>query len=273
MTDTTARPVPRWRPITYGVLMVLLLFLYLGDRPQQLAFLVTAFGDLSPDQGATHEIHFLAQGVLAWVIVAAIAVQVRRPTMRIGALWVHTLGLLLAFTLLLVLADLPAEVVPILAGAIVLAALGFFAHPAALRDKLRTVAPPSVVLLALTGIAGVVWVVYAFGQFDIHAASGPQDEHHQFGHWVVMGAYGLLVPLFAAVAGLKVTGWRFPLWVAGLMSVALGIGSLAISAVSQLSTFWALLAIVWGAGFIGVGELEARQTEPAREPSASPASR
>ncbi len=266
MTEATTRPIPRWRPITYGVLMVLLLFLYLGDRPQQLAFLVTAFGDFPVGEGATHEIHFLAQGVLAWVIVASVAIQVRRPATRIGALWVHTLGLVLTFSLLLVLSDLPAEVVPILLAAIVLAVLAFVAHPAAWGDKFRLVDRPSAVLLSLAGIGAVAWLTYAAGQLSINVSSGPHDEHHQFGHWVVMAAYGLLVPLFAAVAGLKVTGWRFPLLVAGLMSIVLGVGSLAITAVSQLSTIWALAAILWGAGFIAAGELEARQSLSTRTP-------
>lgn len=271
MSDTTTRTTPRWRPILYGVLMLTLLVLYLGDRPQQLAFIVTAFGEFPVGEGASHEIHFLAQGVLAWVIVAAIAVQVRRPTTRIGALWVHTLALLLAFSLLLVLADLPAEVVPILMAAIVLAVLGFLAHPAPLSDKLRFGSRPSPVLLALAGGGAIAWVTYAAGQFSIQASSGPHDEHFTFGHWVVMAAYGLLVPLFAVLAGLKVTGWRFPLWAAGLMSVMLGVGSLAIAAVSQLTTLWSLVAIVWGGGLIVAGELEARQTQPNRTPV--PASR
>lgn len=63
------------------------------------------------------------------------------------------------------------------------------------------------------------------------------------------------------------SGWRFPLWVAGLMAAALGVGSLGITAVSQLTTLWSLVAIVWGAAFIAVGELEARQQAPHNRPA------
>jgi hypothetical protein len=37
--------------------------------------------------------------------------------------------------------------------------------------------------------------------------------------------------------------------------------------VSQLTTVWSLLAIVWGAAFIAVGELEARQRSPRHQPA------
>ena len=260
MTDMSAAPIPRWRTITFGVLLVLLLVLYLGDRPQQLGYLVSAFGDQSGGAGATHEIHRFAQGVLAWVIVAAIAAQLRRPVTQVGAAWVYGAGLMLAFTLFLALADLPAEVVPVVAAAIVVAVLGFVAHPSSWRSKFRSVAAPSPALFALVAVAAVPLVLYAVGQLSIHTSSGPDDEHHAFGHWLVMAVYALLPPLFGAVAAWKVAGWRFPLWVAGLMVAALGVGSLAITAVSQLSTGWSLLAILWGAVFIGVGELETQRS-------------
>ena len=107
-------------------------------------------------------------------------------------------------------------------------------------------------------VAAVPLAVYAVGQLRIQLGSGLGDEHFEFGHWVVMGVYGLLAPFLGAVAASKVSGWRFPLWVSGLMVAALGVASLGISAVSQLRAPWAVLAIVWGAAFIVAGEREAR---------------
>jgi hypothetical protein len=258
MTETISTRIPRWRQITFWVLMVLLLFLHLGERPEQLAFVITAFGGFPAGAGATHEMHWFAQGAFAWVIVAAVAVQLRRPAPQIGAAWVYGAGTVVAFAMILALTDLPAEVVPVLAAATVIAGIAFLAHPSAWRAKFTPVARPSRALVALAAIATVPAVIYAIGQLDIHAASGPHDEHYEFGHWVVMAVYALLVPLFGAVAAWKVSGWRFPLWAAGLMSIALGIGSLGIAAVSQLSTVWSLLAITWGVAFIVLGEREAR---------------
>jgi hypothetical protein len=257
MTGTTT-PTPRWRVISFWVLMVLLLFLHLGERPEQLGFVVTAFGGFPAGAGATHEIHLFAQGVFAWTIVAAVLAQLRRPAARIGAAWVYGVGTVVAFAMILALADLPAEVVPVVAAATVIACIAFVAHPSAWRARFAPVARPSRALFALAGLAAVPAVVYAIGQLDIHAASGPHDEHYEFGHWVVMAVYALLVPLFAAVAAWKVPGWRFPLLAAGLMGIALGIGSLGITAVSQLSTAWSALAIAWGVAFVAVGEREAR---------------
>ena len=267
MTETTTPPIPRWRMITFWVLLVVLLFLHLGERPQQLAFVVTAFGGFPAGEGATHEMHWFAQGVFVWAIVAAVLAQLRRPAAQVGAAWVYGAGTVLAFTMVLALADLPAEVVPIIAVAIVIAAIAFVAHPSSWRAKFTSVATPSRALFALAAIAAVPMVIYAIGQLDIHLSSGPHDEHYEFGHWVVMAVYALLVPLFGAVAAWKVSGWRFPLWVAGIMAAALGVGSLGITAVSQLSTLWSLLAIAWGAAFIAVGELEARQQGPRDQPA------
>jgi hypothetical protein len=273
VTETTTSPPPRWRRITFWTLLVLLLFLHLGERPEQLAFPVTAFGGFPEGAGATHELHWFAQGVFAWVIVAAVLAQLRRPSVRVGAAWVYGAGTVLAFTMILVLADLPDEVVPVVAAATVIAALAFAAHPSSWRERVTPVAPPSRALVALLAVAAVPLVGYAIGQLDVHLGSGPPDEHHEFGHWIVMAVYALLVPLFGAVAARKVPGWRFPLWAAGLMAVALGIGSLGITAVSQLSTGWAASAIGWGVAFIVVGERRALTHDGgpvARTPGSAP---
>jgi hypothetical protein len=267
MTETTTPPIPRWRMITFWVLLVVLLFLHLGDRPQQLTFIFTAFGGFPEGEGATHELHWFAQGVFAWSMVAAVAIQLRRPTAQVGAAWVYGAGTVLAFTMVLALADLPAEVVPIIAAAIVIAAIAFVAHPSSWTAKFTPIATPSRALFALAAVAAVPLVIYAVGQLEIHLGSGPSDEHYEFGHWVVMAVYAVLVPLLGAVAAWKVSGWRFPLWISGLMAAALGVGSLGITAVSQLTTFWSLLAIAWGAAFIAVGELEARQQGPRDQPA------
>ena len=120
MTEATAH-APRWRLITFWALMVLLLFLHLGERPEQLGFIVTAFAGFPEGAGATHEIHWFAQSVFAWAIVAAVGVQLRRPASQVGAAWVYGAGTVVAVAMILALADLPADVVPIVAAATVIA--------------------------------------------------------------------------------------------------------------------------------------------------------
>jgi hypothetical protein len=261
MTQTLERPTteattPRWRLVAFWLLMAVLLVLHLGERPQMLAFPFVAF-----DGGdhAGHEIHMFAQGVFAWLVLAAFAVHLRRPAARIGALWSITLGTVVAFGLFAVFADLPPEVVPILVAAIAVAVLAFLAHPAPLRAKVASVDRPSPALGGLAVVAAVPLAAYAVGQLGIHLGSGPADQHYEFGHWVVMAAVAVIPIALAAVAAVKVAGWRFPLWAAGLMVATLGVASLGLSAASHLSTLWAVAAIGWGAAFVATGELEARR--------------
>jgi hypothetical protein len=264
MDESTAAPVPRWRMITFWLLMAVLLFLHAGERPESLGWLVAAFSGFPEGAGATHELHWFAISAFTWLMVAAILVNLRRPSSQVGAAWTYTLGTVLAFSVVLAMADLPPEFVPILAAAIVIAVLAFLAHPSSFRAKVTPVEPPSRPLFALVALAAVPLVLYGVGQLRVQLGSGPGDEHFEFGHWVVMGVYGLLAPALGAIAASKVSGWRFPLWASGLAVAALGVGSLGITAVSQLRTPWALLAIVWGIAFIATGEREARSRVAAR---------
>ena len=251
-------PVARWRKIVFWFLMAVLLFLHAGERPESLAWIVTAFGGFPDGAGATHEIHWFTISAFTWVMVAAILINLRRPASQVGAAWTYGLGTVLAFGLVLALADLPPDIAPVLSAALVVAVLAFLAHPSTLRAKTTPGERPSRTLAGLAAVAAVPLVVYGIGQLRIQLGSGMGDEHFEFGHWVVMGVYALLAPLIGGVAAWKVSGWRFPLWASGLMVAALGIASLGINAVSQLSTPWAVLAIVWGAAFIVAGEREAR---------------
>jgi hypothetical protein len=267
MGDVVVAPVSRWRMIAFWVLMAVLLFLQVGERPESLGWPVAAFGGFPAGEGATHELHWFAIGVYTWAMMIAILANLRRPAAHVGAAWTYTLGTVLTFVLVLALADLPVEVVPILVAAIGVAVLAFFAHPSSLRAKVTPVERPSPALFALLVLAAIPLVVYAFGQLQTHLGSGAGDEHFEFGHWVVMGVYGLLAPALGAVAASKVSGWRVPLWISGLMVAALGVGSLGISAVSQLQTPWALLAVVWGVAFVAMGERESRRSAGPVQPS------
>ena len=276
MTDTTPQPraragrTPRWRLAVFWTLLAVLLFLRFGQVPEMLIFPVTAFGDVVGEL-ATHEMHMFAMGFGAWVTVAAVLVQVRRPASQVAAAWIYTLPTVLTFGLAVALADLPAEAIPILVAAIGVAVLAFVAHPSSLRAKVTPVARPSVALLALAALAAIPLLAYAAGQLGIHLASGPGDEHWEFGHWLGMAVFATMPVAFGLLAAAKVSGWRFALWAAGLQVAALGVASLGISAVSQLPAPWALLAILWGAAFIAAGELETRRSARSAAPGRSAA--
>lgn len=246
---------PRWRLVVFWVLCALVVVGHLGERPQQLHFPITAFGD-GVEGG--HEMHFFTKGAFLWAVLAAVASSLRRPMRKVGAAWVYGLGTVVAFGGLLAFAAVPPEVTVILAVGIAVGMLAFLAHPASLRSKLIPPGRPDAVLLGLVAVAAVPLVAYAVGQLDIHAASGPADQHHEFGHWVVMAVYAVVAVLWGLGAALRLDGWRVPLWAAGLLVAGLGVASLGISAVSQLGTPWALAAVVWGGAFIATGELRSR---------------
>lgn len=107
-------------------------------------------------------------------------------------------------------------------------------------------------------LAAVPLVVYSFGQLQIHLGSGAGDEHFEFGHWVVMGC------LRPARAGDRCGG--------GEQGVRLAVPVVDVGpdgrgardrfaghhrGLTARRTPWAVLAIVWGAAFIVVGEREA----------------
>jgi hypothetical protein len=264
MTRGRAR-VPRWRSIAFWILMVLLVVLHVGDRPEVLTWIVTAVAGNPP---GGHDLHMFAQGVIMWTVIVAVGLNLRRTVQQVGAAWVYTIMSVLGFGLFLVLADVPSAVVGILAAAIVVGFLAFLAHPAGLRAKFQSVERPSVALLALVGAAAIPLVTYASGQLSIHLGSGPADEHFAFNHWIVMAVYALVSVALGLPAALKVSGWRVPAWTSGLMVALLGIGSLLLSAPSQLTGMWAVLAILWGAAFIAVAEVEARHAPQVVGPEA-----
>jgi hypothetical protein len=255
----TERPTtPRWRLVLFWVTAVPLVMLVLGPAgPRALLYPVLSFGDMG--DLASHEIHTFAQGVLAWVIIAAIAVNVRDAAGRAAAVWILALITTPLVGLYAALADIDA-LLPILVAAVVFTVIAFLAHPASLRVKLSSHHGPSLLMLALAAIAAIPLILYAVDQVGIHTSSGPGDEHYEFGHWIRMAAYASASLGIALVASLRVRGWRVPAWIAGLMIGVLGAASLGMRAASELPTVWAVLAIAWGAAFIGGAELEARRS-------------
>lgn len=266
MADVSTRAVPRWRMIVFWVLAVAVVFLIAGDpeRSHLITGIFTVWGGYAGEL-ATHEIHVVAQSALVWTMIAAFLVNVRGATRQIGSAWQFGLIAVVWMLAYLAFGDMPAEVLPILIGVLVISVLAFVAHPSSMGERLRSVAGPSRLLGGLVLVAAVPLVIYGTNSIRTHLASGSADPHYEFGHWIAMGVFAFVVVAIAAVAASRVSGWRLNAWSAGLLVAILGFASLVHTAASQLDTVWAVLALVWGAAFIVVAELEAREAfGPAR---------
>lgn len=278
--DTSLARPSRRRLISFWIVAVLFLFLLFGDflmnMPGYFLVPVTVWGGwgFSADMGQ-HSVHTLMVSLTLWGALAGVAVQARRPQQQIGGAYIYGIGGVVILGAMLALGAVPAEAVPFLVGALVFSVIAFVAHPSPLAAKFRPIAKPSVVLGALVLVAAVPLLIYAFGNsaFSAWFASGPGDEHYDFGHWAFMGIYPIVTILYGAVATMKVSGWRVPGWTAAVFVFGHGLVSLAVPSASALGTIWALLAMAWAVAFAAAVEMEARKpalgTDAVIEPAVS----
>lgn len=257
MSELDARTTPRWRMVVFWLLAVAAVFLTVGPREFFITGIVVAWGGYTGEL-ATHEIHVIAQSAMVWALIGGFLVNVRRPRQQIGSAWQHGLIPVVWLGTGIALGAFPADVLPILLTVLVVAILAFVAHPSAMRDRFRSVDGPSRLMLALVGLVAVPLATFGTGQIRTHLASGAGDPHYEFGHWVSMGVFAIIVIALGAVAASRVPGWRVNAWSAGLLIAIYGVASLVLTAASRFDPVWAVAAIVWGASFITVAELEAR---------------
>lgn len=275
--DPSLPKASRRRLIGFWVVAVLFLFLLLGDflanMPGYFLVPVTVWGGwgFSAEMGA-HSVHTLMVSLTLWAAVVGVAMQTRRPQQQIGAAYVYTIVGFVTLGAMLALGAVPAEAVPFLAGAMVFAVIAFVAHPSPLAAKFRPIAKPSIVLGGLMLIAAIPLIAFSVDSFGIFGASGPGDEHYDFGHWAFMGIYPIVTILLGAVAASKVSGWRVPGWTAAVLVFAHGLVSLTVPSASAIGTPWALLALAWAIAFAAAVEVEARRpvlgTDAVVEPAA-----
>lgn len=202
-----------------------------------------------------HRVHDLTFGLLFAVTGVGLLAQFRRPSDNIAGIvmalipWVGlSLAAVVAGDLFRVMVINPSRSVAVVA---ILTAL---LHPAG-RDffrsfRLSRINWPMLVLLVM---AAVPLLGLAFTNIGLQQTI--PDDHAAMGHYGFMAAFGFTVIGVGLLASLRPDGWRVPAWVAGLLPALLGLTSIMLpDNSSSLGLVWALVAIVWGLGFVAVAD-------------------
>lgn len=86
------------------------------------------------------------------------------------------------------------------------------------------------------------------------------QKHTALGHYRNLAALSLIIILVGTLASFRPPGWRLAAWVAGGLSLLLGLVSVVLpEAESSLGLLWGLAAIIWGAAFITTAEFIRRR--------------
>jgi hypothetical protein len=118
--------------------------------------------------------------------------------------------------------------------------------------------------MAAFGFIGLaVALPYALDQVQVQLATDlATDPHSAPGkeHWAEMATTALTLPLIALVAALRTRGFRLVAWTAGLGTMFFGAASALLPEhASSPGVAWGAAALLGGALFIAVAEIEARR--------------
>jgi hypothetical protein len=183
-------------------------------------------------------------GIVAWALVVAVLVQLRKPQKRVAAMLL-AVAVVLAGTVVYglsgSLADWLLEEITLLVPVLLMASLHPRAGDLVRRPRLdRNMA-------GLVAVAAVPWSVFAFAQAQLQWRNVAGDPHAEMEHWATSALMAIVIVLAGLIGSTNHTGWRLPAWVAALASIDYGLHSLVFpEAASAASTMWAVAAIVWG---------------------------
>ncbi|EMA33326.1 hypothetical protein [Halobiforma nitratireducens] len=199
-----------------------------------------------------HRVHHSMIGGTLAVFAATVAVQLYRPTKRVGALQA-ALAFAVAAFVLTAIASGPAAVGEILVFLVPVVLIALL-HPARSELVPRLTGVDRRVL-AVAGVGAIGFAALAVTEFVNHTTLA--DEHVLMGHYEFM-LFGLVsIGLFGLLGALKPTGWRTPLYAAGILALLFAASSLAFPGVEQgssLGTVGAIAVILWAISLIGVSE-------------------
>lgn len=290
-------------PVVKRVVFVVLVlaFILFTALLTPVPFLVLGwFVEVGPNE-LSHKVHEISFGALFLLPLVGLIAQLRRPETKVAPVYQVLLPLA---TTIVVLTVVAGQGDPSMIVFVVMPILIILFHPAR-SQVLRPSLSPSPLLLGLAALATVPLLFFAVGQLRVSREAGriapqvfdslPEDatdaevdralkrvasgealeaaEH--YGHWSVMGAFGLSIIGGSFIAASRAQGWRITAWTTAAVTVIYGLASLVNPAdASALGGLWAALAILWGVAFVAVSLQEstaASDGAPIPASSTSPA--
>lgn len=192
----------------------------------------------------SHRSHFLSVGIVAWTVVPAMLVQLRKPERRVAPMLVlvaAALGGSVVYGLSGTATEWLQEELVLLVPVMLLALL----HPRS-RDLFRK--PQwSGRMLAAASLAAAPWIVYIFENGRRQLLNVAGDPHAEMEHWATAALMAFLLVVSSFLGSSDHAGWRLPAWIAAAGTVIFGVHSLVFPGLaSGLSSLWAGAAVLWG---------------------------
>jgi hypothetical protein len=242
-------------------------------------FALAAFGGLlgfelfagwfDTSDGGIHRVHLIGFGVLYGVLLTTpLLAMTRRPEAKPSAFYQVVAVAVAALIAALIAADSSYLFLGafVSVGAVILLVL----HPAR-RELLHAVLNPSAVMGALVIGGSVPLVWFALTTARLQREGSSLDPHVSGDHWANMTAMAFGLLLVGLLASLRIRGWRFTAWCAGLGGAFYGLASIVfhrfpstlVPYAGSEGVGWGLAAMIGGLAFIVIAEWESRRTSRA----------
>ena len=250
MTSTTLTPISTRRriafylPVILGAAGILAFFSLVAPI---FPFGIQAWTD--PDALSGHVVHSVADSTLFILPVIGLALQLHRA--REKAAGVQMAILTMGMVTLVALFFVP-EFAPVM-GIFFLLTLAVGALHPARSEVFSLQGPLNGWAAALAGVALVASVGFIAEHLQLQNMAMAGDEHAEFGHWAITGAFALCVPLLALLGSFRPAGWRIPAFAAAALAGLYGLASiLHPGQASTLGVTGGAVAILWAVAYLAV---------------------
>lgn len=272
MTDTSSRPAaghrpsastndgpeaqPRWRRIAFRFAAVvafawLALNLVFGLTEVVIMWLPAETlnteigGDLEQPLSA-HRSMYLAIGLGAWLLIAALAAQLRRPERRVASLPVALAPAVATMFIYPPQGRVGEWLLTDVLVALVLVTMVVL-HPraGALLGRPGFDRP----MAALAAPVAVAWVVVAALAL-VEQFGGATSEHVELSQWSSYAMFAWLIAIATLAGATTYDGWRLPAWSASIAATLFGIHALVFPGNAGTPALpLAVVLIVWAIGY------------------------